>query len=119
MKMMGCAQNLTTGGVLFVRRGVGRSVGLFVGSLVGGGGGTFVGLTSVCQGDMVNAAVGLALCAGAGDIVGANDQGDEAQKGLPSLLSKHLHCAGEIEKSHSPRPAQLAGHMDLRVWMVA
>jgi hypothetical protein len=48
-------------------------------------------------------------------MVGANDHGDEAQNGLWSFLSKHSHCGGDREKLHSPRPAQLAGHIDLRV----
>ena len=54
------------------------------------------------------------ISVGAGDMVGADDKGDPAQKGLVSLRSKHLHCAGEIEKSQIPRPAQLAGQIDLR-----
>jgi hypothetical protein len=47
-------------------------------------------------------------------MVGANDHGDEAQNGLWSFLSKHSHCGGDREKLHSPRPAQLAGHIDLK-----
>ena len=63
---------------------------------------------------MVGDAEGCALSVGAGDIVGANDHGDEAQSGLISLLSKHSHCGGDSSKLHTPRPAQLAGHIDLQ-----
>lgn len=51
---------------------------------------------------------------GAGDIVGANDNGDPKHNSLVSFLSKHSHCGGEREKSHRPRPAQLAGHIRLK-----
>ena len=51
---------------------------------------------------------------GAGDIVGAKDNGDPKHKSLVSFLSKHSHCGGEREKSHRPRPAQLAGHIRLK-----
>ena len=54
------------------------------------------------------------LIVGAGEMVGANDHGEEVQNGLESLRSKHSHCGGVREKSHFPRPAQLAGHIDLR-----
>ncbi len=42
---------------------------------------------SVGLGDIVGVADGLKLWVGAGDMVGANDQGDEAQNGLWSFLS--------------------------------
>jgi hypothetical protein len=53
------------------------------------------------------------LIVGAGEMVGANDHGEEVQNGLESLRSKHSHCGGVREKSHFPRPAQLPGHIDL------
>ena len=73
---------------------------------------------SVGRGEKVGAADGLKLSVGAGDMVGANDHGDEAQSGLSSLLSKHSHWGGDREKSHSPRPAQFAGHIDLRIALI-
>lgn len=67
---------------------------------------------SVGLGDIVGTAVGLGLVVGEGEMVGANSRGDPAQKGLGSPRSKHWHCAGEREKSHTPRPAQFAGQID-------
>ena len=57
---------------------------------------------------------GRALKVGAGDIVGANENGDDKHSGLVSLLSKHSHCGVDRVKSHRPRPEQLAGHIILR-----
>ena len=66
----------------------------------------------------MGAADGIALSVGLGDVVGENDHGDAEQRGVESSLSKHSHAAGDCVKSHLPRPAQLAGHIDLRVAFV-
>ena len=70
--------------------------------------------TSVGLGVIVGETDGRALKVGAGDIVGANENGDDKQSGLVSLLSKHSHCGVDRVKSHLPRPEQLAGHIILR-----
>ena len=69
---------------------------------------------SVGLGVIVGETDGRALKVGAGDIVGANENGDDKQSGLVSLLSKHSHCGVDRVKSHLPRPEQLAGHIILR-----